>query len=196
MLLYTKQTELLKELAGQWRPQMTFASVIFKKHTKVYFLSNSKEREGYRGGSSSYSLGCLCSPWYFDFVEDCFSGAVGNVVLLAQMVKILPAMQVTWVWSLGREDPLEKEMATHFGILAWRIPWTEEPGGLQYMGSQRVWHGWASKIFIFTSLLQFWGHADHFSLLHWGFLQCSNAYSWFIEMKHWPITRFIVEFLF
>ena len=56
------------------------------------------------------------------------------------MVKHLPTMQVTWVQSLGWEDLLEKEMATHSNILAWRIPWTEEPGGLQSMGSQRVGH--------------------------------------------------------
>ena len=49
---------------------------------------------------------------------------------MAQMVKNLPAMQETWVRSLGPEDPLEKEMATHSSILVWRIPWTEEPGGL------------------------------------------------------------------
>ena len=55
---------------------------------------------------------------------------------VAQMVKNLPAMQETWIWSLGWEDPLEKGMATHSSILAWRIPWTEEPGGLQSMGSQ------------------------------------------------------------
>ena len=59
----------------------------------------------------------------------------------SSVVKNLPAMQEAqemWVQSLGREDPLEKEMATHSSILAWRIPWTEEPGGLQSMGSQRV----------------------------------------------------------
>ena len=56
------------------------------------------------------------------------------------MIKNLPTMQETWVQSLGGEDPLEKEMATHFSILAWRIPRTEEPGGLQSMGSQRVGH--------------------------------------------------------
>ena len=56
------------------------------------------------------------------------------------MVKRLPAMRETQVQSLGRKDPLEKEMATHSGILAWKIPWTEEPGGLQSMGSQRVGH--------------------------------------------------------
>ena len=54
------------------------------------------------------------------------------------MVKNLPAMQETWIRSLGQEDPLEKEMATHYSILAWEIPWTEEPGGLQSMGLQRT----------------------------------------------------------
>ena len=58
--------------------------------------------------------------------------------LLAQMVRSLPAMRETWVRSLGWEDPLEKEMATHSSILAWKIPWTEEPGRLQSMGLQRV----------------------------------------------------------
>ena len=56
------------------------------------------------------------------------------------MLKNLPAMQETQVQSLGQEDPLEKEMATHSSILAWRIPWTEESGRLQSMGSQRVGH--------------------------------------------------------
>ena len=59
---------------------------------------------------------------------------------MAQRIKRLPALQETWVRSLGPEDPLEKEMATHSSILAWRIPWTEEPGGLQSMGLQRVGH--------------------------------------------------------
>ena len=56
--------------------------------------------------------------------------------LIAQSVKSLPAVQDTRVQFLGQEDPLEKEMATHSSIFAWRIPWTEEPGGLQSMGSQ------------------------------------------------------------
>ena len=60
---------------------------------------------------------------------------------MAQTVKNLPAMQETQVQSLSQEDPLEKEMGTHFSILDWTVPWTEEPGGLlQYMGSQRVRH--------------------------------------------------------
>ena len=56
------------------------------------------------------------------------------------MVKRLPAMRETWVRSLGREDPLEKEMATHSTTLAWKIPWMEEPGRLQSVGLQRVGH--------------------------------------------------------
>ena len=60
--------------------------------------------------------------------------------LVTQMVKNLPAMRETRVLSLGQKDLLEKGMATHSSILAWRIPWTEEPGGLQFMGSQRVEH--------------------------------------------------------
>ena len=60
--------------------------------------------------------------------------------LVAQTVKCLPAMQEIQVQSLGLKDPLEKEMATHSSILAWRIPWTEEPDDLQSMGSQRVRH--------------------------------------------------------
>ena len=59
---------------------------------------------------------------------------------MAQTVKNPPAMQEAWVQSLGGEDPLEADMATHSRVLAWRIPWTEEPGGLQSMGSQRVRH--------------------------------------------------------
>jgi len=60
--------------------------------------------------------------------------------LVAQMVKRLPTMWETWVQSLSWEDLLEKEMATHSSILAWKIPWMEEPGRLQSMGSQRVGH--------------------------------------------------------
>ena len=66
--------------------------------------------------------------------------------LVAQRLKHLPPMQETRVWSLGWEGPLEKEMATHSSILAWRISWTEEPGRLQSMGSQRVGHDWVTSL--------------------------------------------------
>ena len=71
--------------------------------------------------------------------------------LVAQRVKCLPAMQEIQVWSLGQEDLLEKEMATHSGTLAWNISWTEKPGRLQSMGSQRVRHDWPTSL----SLLSF-----------------------------------------
>ena len=67
------------------------------------------------------------------------------VGLVAQTVMSLPAMQEIQVQSLGREDPLEKETATRSSALAWRIPWTEEPGGLQSAGSQKVGHNLATK---------------------------------------------------
>ena len=60
----------------------------------------------------------------------------GDSLQVAQMVKNLPAVQETWVQSLGQEDPLEEGMATHSSVLAWEIPWTEEPGELQSMGLQ------------------------------------------------------------
>ena len=67
--------------------------------------------------------------------------------LVTQMVKNLPAMRETQVWSLGQEDPLQKGMTAHSTILAWRIPWTEKSGRLQSMGMQRVGHDWATNIF-------------------------------------------------
>ena len=71
---------------------------------------------------------------------------------MAQMVKRLPTIWETQVQSLGREDPLEKEMATHSSILAWKIPWMEAPGRLQSMGSQRVGHNWVTFTSSFLGL--------------------------------------------
>ena len=96
--------------------------------------------------------------------------------LVAQRLKRLPAMQETWVRSLGREDPLEKETATHSSILAWRIPWMEESGGLQSTGSQRVGHDWATShththhncdcFFVFLMLFNYSIYLVHFYLPH------------------------------
>ena len=68
------------------------------------------------------------------------------IQVYGQRVKRLPTMRETQVWSLGQEDPLKKEMATHSTTLAWKIPWTEKPGRLQSMGSQRVGHDWATSL--------------------------------------------------
>ena len=73
--------------------------------------------------------------------------------LVAQMVENLPVMGETWIWSLGQEDPLEETMATHSIILAWRIPWTAEPGRLESIGLQGAGHDWATNTFIFTPIV-------------------------------------------
>ena len=83
------------------------------------------------------------------------SMALFGASLVVQRLKRLPAMWETWVWSLGREDPLEKEMTTHSRILARRIPWMEKPGGLQSRESQRVGHDWATSLW-----LSLWGGAS------------------------------------
>ena len=101
---------------------------------------------------------------------------------VAQMVNCLPAMWETWVWSLGREDPLEKEMATHSSTLAWKIAWTEGPGRLQSMGSQRVRQDWANSLhFIMLSVNEHLEGSGHFykgSDLGWDlrrhFLACAR----------------------
>ena len=82
-----------------------------------------EEGGGFRMGNT-----CIFAP----------SQSKDRTSLVVQTIKSLPAMQETWVLSLGQEDPLEKGMATYSSILVWRIPWTEEPGGLQSMGSQRI----------------------------------------------------------
>ena len=96
--------------------------------------------------------------------------------LVAQRVKRLPATRETWVWSLGWEYPLEKEMATHSSTLAWKIPWMEKSGRLQSMGSQKVRHDWTTllyklKIFLFLIwplLKRMW---ENTHLESWIFLQ-------------------------
>ena len=82
---------------------------------------------------------------YKEIIQHLFLISYYRASLVAQMVKNLPAMRETWVRSLGWEDTLEEGMATHSSLLAWRIPWTQESGGLQSMGSPRVRHSWATK---------------------------------------------------
>ena len=90
--------------------------------------------------------------------------------LVAQTAKHLPAMQETQVWSLSGEDPLEKEMEAHFSILAWKIPWMEEPGRLQSMGWQRVGHDWV------TSLSPSSMPSSSFSTKHWYRRWCKKKF--------------------
>ena len=98
------------------------------------------------------------SGFYFQWPENEFANMSVDFYgasLVAQMVKNMPALRETWVPSLGWEDPLEKGMATRSSILTWRIPWTKEPGGLQFMGSHRVEHDWMTNTFIIIMEL-FW----------------------------------------
>ena len=85
---------------------------------------------------------------------------------MAQTLKNLPAMQEIWVRSLGWEDPLEKGMATHSSICAWRIPWTEEPGGLQSTGFHRAGHEWSNLAWMHTTLI-----VNHLDLLLWRYFE-------------------------
>ena len=95
--------------------------------------------------------------------------------LVAQMVKCLSTMRKTQVQSLGREDPLEKEMAIHSSTTAWKIPWTEEPGRLQSMGSQRVGHDWATFLFLYT-------RSKVFKKL---FFICNYSLHWASQVAQW-----------
>ena len=105
---------------------------------------------------------------------------------MAQTVKNLPAMWKTQVWSLGQEDTLEKGMATHSSILAWSIPWTEEPGKMQFMGSQRVRY-WAINTFTFTTKLSYF--SSHEYILRF------STYLWKWETFAYVVLEYKVYFL-
>ena len=89
--------------------------------------------------------GFLPIPW---FVTVSSSEKNSQVAQWYKVCLPMQEIQEIWVWSLGLKDPLEKEIATHSSIVSWRIPWTEEPGGLRSIGSHRVIHDWATNIFI------------------------------------------------
>ena len=90
-------------------------------------------------------------------------------------LKYLPAVQEPWFQSLGQEDPLEKEMTTHSSNLAWEITWTEEPGGLQSMGSQRVGHDWATNTFTLSFFCELFCLfvSSMFVIVHWNIFMFS-----------------------
>ena len=83
--------------------------------------------------------------------------------MVSQKVRSLPVVKETWVQSMSWEDSLEKEMATHSSILAWKIQWTEEPGGLQFMGLQRVGHDWVTNTFTFILIPACKTYTQHFT---------------------------------
>ena len=118
-----------------------------------------------------------------------FPNYLGNISLslaslVAQRLKHLPPLRETRVWSLGWEEPLQKEMATHSSILAWRIPWMEKPGRLQSMGSQRVWHDWATSLSLFSLQLSFVFTLWPSFFLSLPPLNLFTSLSWRIQMNH------------
>ena len=117
-------------------------------YTYLSFTGSSAGKESaYNAGDLGLIPGCGRSPGERIGYPPQYSWAS----LVMQMVKNLLATRETWVWSLGQEDPLEEGLATHSRILAWRIPWTEGPGGLQSRGSQRVRLDWATKHSMYIS---------------------------------------------
>ena len=111
---------------------------------------------------------------------------------MAQIVKNLLGMCKTGVWSLDKKDPLEKGMAIHSSILAWRVPWTEEPGGLQSMGSQRIRHDWTTNTFFLLTVVfitPLCPQTSHIELkLH---LQMWWQKDWIKEFKNPPSARLL-----
>ena len=136
-------TEISREGAkrgrGHWK-DMTHNMKCIK--WKVQLMPRKEPQissEGRNWKSRCKFLNCMESgTWFGAFTH--FGAS-----LMAQMVKHLPTMRETRVWSLGWEDSLEKERATHSSTLAWKIPWMEEPGRLQSMGLQGVGHDWATS---------------------------------------------------
>ena len=143
-----KARSLNQVSSSQWEPLEIFAG---NKSTQVCLSLNFCIcKTGWKQGKGRiYLLGLLelNEIMHIEHLE--LFLVLSGASLVAQMLKNLPAMQETWVWSLGWEDPLEKGMATHSNILAWRIPWAEEPGGLQSMELQRVRHDWLTKLSLF-----------------------------------------------
>ena len=111
--------------------------------------------------------------------------------LVAQTVKHLPAMWETWVQSLGQEDPLEKEMATHSSTRAWKTPYMEESGGLPAMGSQRVRQHWVTSI----SECYMVGFIKYVAFPDW-LLLFSNEHLWFLHVFSWLDSSLLLVFYF
>ena len=96
-----------------------------------------------------FTTSATWEAWKMTWLTSNLNGVFASLV--AQRLKCLPGMQETWVRSLGQEDPLENELATHSSTLAWRIPWREEPDRLQSLGSQRVGHNWVTSLSLSSS---------------------------------------------
>ena len=129
----------MKEFRGGqiWADQIAWGKI---RRKGVYM--NEKQTCGWRNKQVQMSKSFEgCGRWWLP--KGCWGGA-SQVALVVENLPAVQETQETWVRSLGWEDPLEEGMATHSSVLSWRIPWTEEPGRLQSMGSQIVGHNWAT----------------------------------------------------
>ena len=120
-----------------WGSQIMFFNLFY-----LFELANNSQPRTIASNQQGFNP--YWSPWYH------LKSGCG--VHVAQTVKSLFAMQEIWVWSLGREDPLQKETGTHSSIVAWRIPWTEEPGRVQSVGSHRVRHDCSNLAHMHTEI--------------------------------------------
>jgi len=133
------------KLGGDWRGYSNFSYLQNLSYTMFFHYRKTK----WEGSTGKFLCPfhaliyfCLVITKIIQMVNTLRLECISRASLVAQMVKNLPAVLETWVQFLGQEDPLEKGMATHSSILAWRIPWTEEPGRLQSMGPQRDMTEW------------------------------------------------------
>ena len=128
---------------------------------KNFFKRKKTAHNFYKKGGGKLHRGFVDRMHFFQFFADMWSILCEGALcifdtsfktrwafLVAQTIKHLPVMQEIWVQSLGQEDTLEKEMATHSSTLAWKVPWTEEPGRLQSMVSQRIRDDWATSLLL------------------------------------------------
>ena len=120
---------------GSWAPRLLTASAW---PSLLWAAEGSRDQETEKSRAAGWAHWTVCGHWVF---------CLNICSPVAQTIKHLPATWETQVWSLGWEDPLEKEMATHSSTVAWKIPWMEGPGGLQSIGSQRVGHDWVTSLF-------------------------------------------------
>ena len=121
------------------------ACVYLRRHDRAYKLQNQVTWQEVWDGEEVEML-AFSEMREYGIFGHVFFLCPERASLVAKRVKRLPAVRETWVWSLGREHPLEKEKASHSGTLVWKIPWTKKPGRLQSVGSQRVGQDWATSL--------------------------------------------------
>ena len=147
--LYSMHVLILRKLS-EWKNIIEYNGLKSQEEGNFFLIAWSPKKNSYY----------IFTQFYFNLMYNELSVFKVYKMGWLRQQKHLPTTRETWVWSLGWEDPLEKETTPHSSTLALKIPWAEEPGRLQSMGSQRVGHDWATSLsFTFTFIL-YWGIAD------------------------------------